>query len=47
MENKLGEAHLNHGISLMMLLLSLRRDMKGDGYSTIRCIVMDESERDE
>lgn len=47
MENKLAEPHLMHGISLMILVWSLRRDMKEDGYSTIRCIVMNKSERDE
>lgn len=47
MENKWVEPHLMHGILLMILVWSLRRDMKGDGYSTIRCIVMNESERDE
>lgn len=45
MENKLAKPHLMHGISLMILVQSLRRDMKEDGYSTIRCIVMNKSER--
>lgn len=37
-----------HGVLLRILVLSLRGDMKGDGYvCTIRGIVMNESERHE
>lgn len=47
METKLAEPHLMHGISLMILVLSLRREMKRDGYLMISHTVMNESERDE
>lgn len=43
----MAEPHLTHGILLRILVWSLRRDMKGDGYSMIRSIVWNESERDE
>lgn len=42
MENKLAEPHLTHGILLRILVLSPRKDMKGDGYSMIRRIVRNE-----